>query len=158
VDGDAAMADELPGRGPGQREAHAVDDVVQAGLEQLQEDLAGVAALGSRLLVVIAELPLEQAVDTLDLLLLTQLVGVVGQLAATRGGAVLAGLLLQLALRIKRPRRRLQAEVGTFAAGELALGTNVTSHGCSAPQTRRFFGGRHPLCGIGVTSMMLVIL
>ena len=28
----------------------------------------------------------------------------------------------------------------------------------SARQTRRFFGGRHPLCGIGVTSMMLRIL
>src|SRR5215471_11022252 len=25
------------------------------------------------------------------------------------------------------------------------------------PYTRRFFGGRHPLCGIGVTSEMLVI-
>src|SRR5690606_41624498 len=24
--------------------------------------------------------------------------------------------------------------------------------------TRRFFGGRHPLCGIGVTSVMLAIL
>src|SRR5262249_38119990 len=31
----------------------------------------------------------------------------------------------------------------------------VTCHS-SAPHTRRRFGGRHPLCGIGVTSLMIV--
>jgi len=75
-----------------------------------------------------AELALEQAVDALDLLLLAQLGGVVGQLAAARDRAVLARLLVELALGIERARRRLQAEVGAFAAGELAGGTDVTCH------------------------------
>ena len=43
-----------------------------------------------------------------------------------------------------------------FAAGELTGRTDITSHGSSAPQTRRRFGGRQPLCGIGVTSRMSV--
>src|SRR3546814_17886689 len=85
--------------------------------------------------------------------------GVVGQLAATGvGRAVLAGFLFQLALGVQRTRRALERQVGAFATGELAGGTDITSHLFSAPQTRRFFGGRHPLCGIGVTSRMLVIL
>src|SRR3546814_12422177 len=83
-------------------------DVVQAGFEQLQQVLAGVALPGRGLLVVVAELALEQAVDALDLLLLTQLGGVVGQLAATGvGRAVLAGFLFQLALGVQRQRRAL---------------------------------------------------
>jgi hypothetical protein len=153
------VRDELARRRAGHCEAHAVDHVVETRLQQLQQVLAGVALLRRRLLVVVAELALQQAVDALDLLLLTQLGGVVGQLAlAGHGGAMLAGLLLQLALGIERARRRLQAEVGAFATGELTGGTDITSHLSSAPQTRRFLGGRQPLCGIGVTSMMLVIL
>src|SRR5690606_40093363 len=85
------------------------------------------------LLVVIAELALEQPVDALDLLLLAQLGGVVGQLAAAHGGAVLAGLLLQLALGVERARRRLERQVGAFAAGELAGGTDITCHVLVAP-------------------------
>ena len=54
--------------------------------------------------------------------------------------------------------RRVKKRYLAFTAGELALGTNITSHVSSAPQTRRFLGGRQPLCGIGVTSMMLTIL
>src|SRR3546814_10212025 len=71
--------------------------------------------------------------------------GVVGQLAATGvGRAVLAGFLFQLALGVQRTRRALERQVGAFATGELAGGTDITSHLFSAPQTRRFFGGRHP--------------
>src|SRR3546814_14664500 len=94
VDRDAAVRNQLARGRAGHGEAHAVDDVVQAGFEQLQQVLAGVALPGRGLLVVVAELALEQAVDALDLLLLTQLGGVVGQLAATGvGRAVLAGFL-----------------------------------------------------------------
>src|SRR5690606_21568752 len=66
---------------------------------------------------------------------LAQLDGVVGELAATRAGAgaVLAGLLLQLALRVEGAGGRLQREVGAFAAGELAGGTDITSHFLSPP-------------------------
>src|SRR5690606_34541813 len=135
VHGHAAVADQLARGRAGDGEAHAVDDVVQAGLQHLQEVLAGVALAGRRLLVIVAELALEQAVDALDLLLLAKLQGVVGQLAAAGAGAgtVLAGLLLQLALGIERTRRRLEAEVDAFAAGELAGGTDVTSHFLSPP-------------------------
>ena len=48
-------------------------------------------------------------------------------------GTVLAGLLLQLALGIERAGRRLQAEVGAFATGELAGGSDITSHYLSPP-------------------------
>src|SRR5690606_32431971 len=137
VDRDATVRDQLARGRAGDREAHAVDDVVQAGFQQLQQVLAGVALLRRGLLVVVAELALEQAVDALDLLLLAQLGGVVGQLAATGAGAgtVLAGLLLQLALGIQRARRTLERQVDAFATGELAGGTDITSHLFSAPQT-----------------------
>src|SRR5688572_23716074 len=131
VDRDAAVRDQLARLRPGHGEAHAVDDVVEALLKHLQQGLAGVALAGGGLLVIAAELALEQAVDALDLLLLAQLGGVVGQLALAGDRAVLAGLLLQLALRIDCARRRLEAEVGAFAARELAGGTEVTCHVCS---------------------------
>src|SRR5690606_10116439 len=115
--------------------AHAVDDVVQAGLQHLQEILAGVALAGGGLLVIVAELALQQAIDALDLLLLAKLERVVRELAAAGAGAgtVLAGLLLQLALGVERAGRRLQAEVGAFATGELAGGSDITSHFPIAP-------------------------
>jgi len=113
------VRDQLTGSRTGHSEAHAVDDVVQTGFQQLQQVLAGVALLGRGLLVVVAELTLQQTVDTLDLLLFTQLGSVVGQLALAGSGAVLAGLLLQLALGVQRTGRALQGEVGAFATGEL---------------------------------------
>src|SRR5690606_17017766 len=133
VDRDAAVRDQLAGRGTGHREAHPVDHVVQARLKELQQVLTRVALLGGRLLVEVAELAFQQAVDALDLLLLAQLGGVVGQLAATQRGAVLAGLLLQLALGVERAGRRLERKVGAFAARELAGGTDITCHVLVAP-------------------------
>ncbi len=46
VDQDAAVADELTSLRAGNGETHAVDHVVQAGLEDLQQVLASVAAAG----------------------------------------------------------------------------------------------------------------
>src|SRR5690606_39287609 len=113
--------------------------------------------LGRSLLVVVPELTLKQPVGTLDLLLFAELICVIGHRAAPARRAMLTGFLLELALRGEGARRGLQSEVDAFAAGKFAGGTNITSHSSSAPQTRRFFGGRQPLCGIGVTSMMLMI-
>ena len=48
----------------------------------------------------------------------------------------------------------LQEELLAFSTAQLADGSGVTSHFVFDPQTRRFFGGRHPLCGSGVTSVM----
>jgi hypothetical protein len=57
---------------------------------------------------------------------------------------MLAGLVLELALRVERASRALEAEVGAFAARELAGGTDVTCHKIllfvASPATRgRFF-------------------
>ncbi len=114
----------------GHREAHAVDDVVETRLEELQQVFTRVALLVRRLLVVVAELAFQQTVGTLHLLLLAQLGGVVRQLAATGAGTgtVLAGLLLQLALRVERAGRALEGQVGAFAARELTGRTDITSH------------------------------
>src|SRR5215471_14089614 len=101
------MRDELASRGARHREAHAIDDVVQARLEHAQQVLARIALLARGLLVVRAELALEKAVDAFDLLLLAKLHAVVRQAPLLRaGGAVLARLLLELALRVDRARRR----------------------------------------------------
>ena len=78
---------------------------------------------------------------------------------ATATLTVDTGSCFDVALRFKRANTALQEEIGAFTARQFALGTNVTSHFSLSPvYTRRFFGGRHPLCGIGVTSVMLAIL
>ena len=77
------MAHELAGLSARGREAEAVDDVVEPGLEDAQEVLAGDAALPARLGVVGAELRLEQAVVAARLLLLAQLQPVLALLLAS---------------------------------------------------------------------------
>ena len=69
---------------------------------------------------------------------------------ATAGGAGFRG---------SRKSTPFAAQVGAFAAGELAGGTEVTCHLIIlSNQKRRRLGGRQPLCGIGVTSTILVTL
>src|SRR5690606_32955162 len=105
-----------------------IDDIVEATFEHAQQVLAGIALLRGRLVVIAAELALEQAVHALDLLLLAQLHAIVGQAAAARRRAMLAGLLLELALRIDRARRALEAEIRAFTARQFAGGSDITSH------------------------------
>src|SRR5829696_6369194 len=88
VDQQVAVPDQLPGSVPGRREAGPVDHVVQPRLEDLQQDLTGLAGLAVRLFVVPAELLLQHAVHAAGLLLLPQLEQVLGVLGAT--AAVLA--------------------------------------------------------------------
>ena len=76
---DGLVAHELPGFGARGGKTHAVNDVVQTTLQQLQQILAGGTRLTGRLDVVVAELPLQDAVHTAQLLLLAQLQAVVGQ-------------------------------------------------------------------------------
>ena len=75
--------------GPGRREAHPVDDVVEAQLERAEQVLAGHAGPVLGVDEVVAELALEDAVGAADLLLLAQLQAVLADLAAA--DAVLAG-------------------------------------------------------------------
>ena len=78
-----AVPDELTGHVPALREAAAVHDVVQAGLEDLQQLLTGLAGSPVGLLEVAAELLLEHAVDASALLLLALLQQVLAVLGAT---------------------------------------------------------------------------
>ena len=97
VDRDRAVRDQLARLGAGRAEAHAVDDVVEARLEQRQQVRAGVALAALGFGEVAAELALEHAVHALDLLLLAQLQAEVGR-ARAGGAAVLAGLGVELRL------------------------------------------------------------
>ncbi len=151
------MRDQLARFGTSGAEAHAIHDVVQTALEQLQQVLAGSALAAGSFLVVTAELTLQHTVDTAHFLLLAQLGAVVGQAATTL--AVHTWRSFNVALGFERARTTLQEEISAFTTRQFALGTNITSHSLLSPDyTRRFFGGRHPLCGIGVTSVMLAIL
>ena len=73
-------------------------------------------------------------------------------------GELLAGKLVQLALGFQSTSRALEFQVHAFAACQLAGRSCISCHMVYSTQTRRFLGGRHPLCGMGVTSVMLVIL
>src|SRR3954469_5342316 len=159
VDLDVAVPHELAGHVAGLGEAGPVHDVVQPRLEDLQEDLTGLALLLVGLFVVAAELLLQHAVDAAGLLLLTQLQQVLAVLAATpavlarRVGPDLDRALRGLAL------AALEEQLHLLAPAHAAVGSGVTGHLGSprsvssvAGQTRRRFFGRQPLCGCGVTS------
>src|SRR6185437_8609900 len=72
VDHDVAVADELTGLRPAGREAEAGDHVVEPALEDRHQRVAGVARAAAGHLEVLAELPLEDAVVSLHLLLLAE--------------------------------------------------------------------------------------
>src|SRR5215217_4192983 len=111
------------------RETEAVDHVVQPALEQLQERLTRDAALPVRRLEVTPELVLQHPVDTLDLLLLTELHAVADDLLLPRL-AVLPGdeiALLDGALLGVAPLA-LQEQLHALPAAQPADGTTVTSH------------------------------
>src|SRR5690606_8060217 len=128
VELDRAVVDQLARFGAGRTKAHAINDVVQARLEQLDEHFAGVAATTLGFGEVLAELFFKNAVHPLELLLFAQLQTVVGS-AGARNAAMLAGLGLELAFRVERAAGALQEEVGTLAARELAFRSNITCHG-----------------------------
>ena len=112
---DGAVAHQLASFGAGRAEAHAVDDVVQARFQQLDQRFAGVATATLGFSEVLAELLFQHAVHALELLLFAQLQAVVGS-AGARSAAVLARLGIQLALGIQRATGALQEQVSTLAA------------------------------------------
>ena len=73
VDDEVAVADQLARLPAGAGQARAVYDVVQARLEDLQQVVTGLAVATDCLLVVAAELLLQDAVAVLGLLLLLHL-------------------------------------------------------------------------------------
>src|SRR5215472_4156252 len=109
-------------------EAGPVDHVVEAALQDLEQVLAGLAALARRFLVVVVELPLQDPVYPAGLLLLPDLEQVLALLrpvAAVLTGWVgpdLYGALGRVAL------GALQVQLHLLAAAELAVRTGVSSH------------------------------
>src|SRR5690606_37665539 len=99
VDQEVAVAHQLAGLTTRAGEAGTVDDVVQARLEDGQQNLTGLAGAACGLFVVAAELLLHDAVREAGLLLLLQLEQVLALLdpraavLAGRVGATLEGLI-----------------------------------------------------------------
>ena len=120
------MADQLPRFSAGGTKPHAVDHIVEATFQQLQQVLTGCALEASSFLVIVPKLLLEDTVDTAYFLLLAQLHTVVGQTTAT--GAVLAGSRFGLALAFQLTDSALQEQICSFTTGELARGSNISSH------------------------------
>ena len=112
----------------GAADAHAVDDVVEAALEQGEHVLTRDALHAVRHLIILAELAFLHAVDALGLLLLAQLQAVFGDLFA--GCAVRAGrdgTLFERAFgRIAAVA--LQKEFCTLSAAETAFGISICCH------------------------------
>ena len=147
------MTDLLTSLGARLRETKTVHDVIQTALENAQEVLAGDALLAVGEIVVMMELLLKDAVDTLGLLLLTQLNAVFAFL-----NALLAGLArrvvaaLECAL-LAVAAIALQEELRSLAAAQTAIRSSITSHSFDPfSYTRRRLRGRQPLCGMGVQS------
>src|SRR4051794_40426832 len=154
VDAEVTVCHELAGVAARPGEPCAVDHVVEAALEQLQQVVTRLALPARGLGVVVVELLLEHAVGEASLLLLAQLEQVLALLdpaaavLARRVGATLV-------------RRVAADEVDTETARLLGHGAGVAGHGSvslsqSRGQTRRRLGGRQPLWGVGVTSWMVL--
>jgi hypothetical protein len=121
VDQEVAVHHELAGLTAGAGEAAAVDHVVQAGLEDLQQVVTRLALEAVGLLVVTTELLLEHTVGEAGLLLLAELEQVLRLLGATL--AVHAG-------RVGAALESLVAtdQVNTQPTRLLGHGTGVASH------------------------------
>src|SRR6266542_785550 len=157
VDLDVPVADHLPGLAAGGRHAQAEDHVVQAPLEQLEQVLARHAALALRHGEVAPELSLQDAVDPLGLLLLAQLYAVVRRLRP--GEPVLARRVVPTldGAFLREAARPLQEQLDAFTPALPAGCGSISRHFSLLSYTRRRLGGRHPLCGIGVTSRIALI-
>src|SRR5882724_3830251 len=188
IHADVAVQHELPRLRTRGRQTRAPHHVIQTALEHDDQVFAG-RALGARgLLKIIAELPLQQPVRALDLLLLAQLQTVSGDLRAPRLPVLPRHevALLNRAL-LRKATQAFQKQLLPFPAAQAAdcisvscqllfslpktLGTLWDRHSCLSEfvrrseedrqeclsYTRRRFGGRQPLCGIGVTSRITTI-
>ena len=158
------VADELPRLGARVREAETVNHVVEPPLEENHQRFAGDAPHAVRALEQPTELPLEQAVHALQLLLLAQLQAVLGEFHASL--TVLSGRIvppLDGAL-IGVAALSLEKELQPFTPAEPTHGRSITSHALQPPRpdspafhdrcdghTRRLFGGlcRRRFCRCG---------
>src|SRR6185369_7351288 len=154
VDLDVAVADHLAGLAARGGHAQAEHDIVEPALEQLEQVLPRAPALALGHGEVAPELALQHAVDALGLLLLAQLDAVVGELGP-RQPMLARGIVPPLdgALVAEAPRA-LEEQLDAFTPALPAGCRTISRQRSLLPYTRRRLGGRHPLCGIGVTSRM----
>src|SRR5690606_4268541 len=128
VDEEVAVPDQLPGHVPGLGEPRPVDHVVQPRLQDLQQDVTGLARPAVGLLVVAPELLLQHSVDPTGLLLLPQLEQVLGLLGpATAMLAGREGTRLERALRALA-LAALQEQLRLLPTAATAVRTCVTRH------------------------------
>src|SRR3954454_21987988 len=128
VDRPVTVTDELTCLPARSREAQPHHDVVETGLEQAQQVLAGDSRLPAGLVVVGAELTLEDAVEAPRLLLLTKLQAVLGLLhASTAVVARRIGTALDAAL-VGEAALALEEELHALPAALLALRTRIAGH------------------------------
>src|SRR4051812_38606640 len=135
------MSNELPCLWSRCRQTEAIDDVVEAPFEELQQRLAGNAAGPLGGLEVAPELIFQHTVNTLDLLLLAQLQSVAGELRLA-GFAMLSGREITLLDRALLGVAALpfEEQLHRLAAAQTANRSDITCH-----YTLLRFGGRHPL-------------
>ena len=128
ADPEVAVLDQLPRLGPGVREVHAEYDVIEPALQKLDEVVAGDALHPLGLFEITAELPLQDAVETPDLLLFPQLSRVLRELDPPL--AVLPRRIASPDDRafIRITPLRLQEQLGAFPSAELADRTNIPCH------------------------------
>ncbi len=91
IDGDMSVANHLACSAERLGEAHFLNDIVETGFEELEENLAGHAAAAAGNLKIAAELALQNPILVTELLLLGEGDRIIGLLAAGALGSVLAG-------------------------------------------------------------------
>ena len=117
------VSDHLAGSEAGVREAHAIDDIVQALFEHLKKKGAGHALATGGLFEITAELLLHQSVGEAELLLLSKSGAVVGHLATRVACTVLTRGEVAGFERLGRAEQS-HAE----ATGDFFTRTSVASH------------------------------
>ena len=123
VQQDVSMGDQLACLRAGLCKAGAIDDIVQASLEQCEQFLTGVACATCGHCKVTAELFLEHAVKAFETLLFADADAVVREFPSTP--AVHAGRVVSFndgALR-RIAASSLKVELDAFSSAELALGS-----------------------------------
>src|SRR3954454_20054984 len=116
-----AVGNHLPRGAPRIGKAEAVDDVVETGLEKLEEDQAGHAALVGSDAEVAAELALQDAILIAELLLLGESDRILGLLATGTLWSVHARAVVFTFQRLGRAK-----DGDSEAAADFCFGASVT--------------------------------
>ena len=121
-------------------ETHAVDHVIEAALECCEKVVARDPRQRTHLLEGVPELLLADPVDALDLLLLAQLLGILGRLAATARALAMLARCIRTALDralLGEALGALQEELRSFAPTLPAARPCIATHGSDSPTLGR---------------------